>query len=132
MGAAEPLDNFFNQIEAEPRDILGPVHQRLLIHCLREVTMASKRAWHRAAVERMIYEWALFACISGNFARFVFAREFPEHILARLLQDKNAEEYEKDIITGLLDRETLLPAGVEYLYSRSGDDQVAKARSPKP
>jgi hypothetical protein len=127
MGAAEPLDNFFSQIEAEPRDILGPVHQRLLIHCLSEVTMASKWAWQRAAVERIIYEWTLFACISGNFATFVSAREFPEHILARLLQDKKAEEYEKDIITGLLDRETLLPAGVEYLYSRSGDGQVAKA-----
>ncbi|KAE8388300.1 NACHT domain-containing protein [Aspergillus alliaceus] len=35
------LVRFLTQIESEPRDLLGPVHFRLLMHCFSEVTVSS-------------------------------------------------------------------------------------------
>jgi hypothetical protein len=129
VDVAEALDDFFNQIEAEPRDILGPVHQRLLIHCLNEVIADEKDDWNRAAVETTIFEWTRWACAIGCLQSFTSAREFPDHILMRLVRDENVDDTRERIILELLCRGTLGPAVVEYLCSQSETDPLAELPS---
>jgi hypothetical protein len=126
VDVAETLDNFFKQIEAEPRDILGPVHQRLLIHCLNEVITDEKGDWNRQAVETMIYEWTRWACDMGRLESFTSARDFPVHILIRLAREESVEGTREKIILQLLSRETLCPAVVEYLCSQSDTNPLAE------
>jgi hypothetical protein len=126
VDVAGAVDDFLKQIEAEPRDILGPVHQRLLIHCLNEVIADEKGDWNRAAVETTIYEWTRWACLIGRLEPFTSAREFPVHILMRLIRDENMAHPRKSIILAFLSRETLCPAFVEYLGHQSDTNPLAK------
>jgi hypothetical protein len=67
-GGDTQLCPFFRMIEEKRRDLLGPVHQRLVMHCLSEVaplqeTLEFKQL--REDREHRLKEWLLFEC---NFA----------------------------------------------------------------
>ncbi|VTO83117.1 unnamed protein product, partial [Fusarium graminearum] len=49
---------FFEEIEKEPADLLGPTHQRLVMHCLSEATSLPDEI--RGSRERRLAEWVLF------------------------------------------------------------------------
>lgn len=55
------IQTFFDQLAAEPRDLLGPVHIRLLIHCLSEVSRKHNLPY-RSGLERYVCEWILIEC----------------------------------------------------------------------
>ncbi|KAI1126527.1 ARM repeat-containing protein [Nemania abortiva] len=59
LDAEEKAPLFFETIEAEPRDLLGSVHQRLIVHCLSEVSTAMPS---RVTLENRLLEWILFEC----------------------------------------------------------------------
>ncbi|KAK3175390.1 hypothetical protein K4F52_010306, partial [Lecanicillium sp. MT-2017a] len=54
-GEKEVVD-FFDAIEEEPLDLLGPTHQRLVMHCLSEVTWLPIRS----SLEAILAQWLLF------------------------------------------------------------------------
>ncbi|KAJ5722867.1 peptidase C14 [Penicillium malachiteum] len=56
------IGDFFHEIEKAPRDLLGPIHQRLIMHCLIEVPRESKLPC-RKDLERRLAKW-LGCCLS--------------------------------------------------------------------
>ncbi|KAH6998614.1 hypothetical protein BKA56DRAFT_649849 [Ilyonectria sp. MPI-CAGE-AT-0026] len=91
----EQLCRFFYTIEGQPRDLLGPVHQRLVMHCLSEVgplqeTLEFDRL--RRNLEAQLKQWLLFEC---NFTfnnqgqpHLSTEMEFPDSILQAVLQEE--------------------------------------------
>ncbi|PON23867.1 hypothetical protein TGAM01_v207195 [Trichoderma gamsii] len=61
----EQLSLFFQNMEDEPIDLLGPAHQQLVIHCLSEVT---SNIPIRTDLEQRLSKWLLF---EGEFTRDV-------------------------------------------------------------
>ncbi|KAF3760103.1 hypothetical protein M406DRAFT_75454 [Cryphonectria parasitica EP155] len=62
LDAKEKADEFFHAINEELRDLLGPMHQRLVMYCLNEVSADDKSAFaqHRKDLESQILQWCLF------------------------------------------------------------------------
>lgn len=77
---SEELSLFFQKIEEEPLDLLGPAHQRLVMHCLSEV---SSNLRTRPNLEQRLSKWLLFECEFMGDGRSCLAREveFPEQAL---------------------------------------------------
>ena len=59
-------EQFFAAIEDRPRDLLGPTHQRLVMHCLSE---ASAEMPLRRSLESTLKEWLAFECRFTKKAR---------------------------------------------------------------
>lgn len=79
---------FFNEIEAEPRDLLGPAHQRLVMHCLSEL---SHEIQIRQSLENTLSRWLLFECRFRKAASLSGEAEFPEAALhCALLEETKA------------------------------------------
>ncbi|KAI1128146.1 hypothetical protein F5Y10DRAFT_292310 [Nemania abortiva] len=81
------INRFFRAIEDEPRDLFGPAHQRLVMHCLSEVTPSQEMPRFnqlRTQLEGQLEKWLLFECHHGryfNVLPLVGDREFPESVL---------------------------------------------------
>ncbi|KAH8898205.1 hypothetical protein GQ53DRAFT_777676 [Thozetella sp. PMI_491] len=73
LDAEGRAEEFFKTIEREPRDLLGPTHQRLIMHCLSEV---STKISQRASLEEKL-----------SHAHLAGEAEFPEQALLNALQD---------------------------------------------
>jgi len=113
----EQLCRLFRTIKDEPRDLLGPVHQRLVMHCLNEVAPSQdevapsqdevapsqdilKFKEIRKDLEDQLKQWVLFEC-RFNFneegrSQLAAEMEFPERILDHLLY------YESDDIARIV------------------------------
>jgi HEAT repeat protein len=70
LNAEGRAKEFFEVIEHEPRDILGPMHQRLVIHCLAEIPEQSTRRQHmldfaplQSVLEKHLFKWLIFDCM---------------------------------------------------------------------
>ncbi|KAL6904384.1 armadillo-type protein [Trichoderma evansii] len=76
----EEISLFFQKIEEEPLDLLGPAHQRLVMHCLSEV---SSNLPIRIDIEQRLSKWLLFECefTKGNRSHLAREVEFPEQAL---------------------------------------------------
>ncbi|KGQ10057.1 NACHT, LRR and PYD domains-containing protein 5 [Beauveria bassiana D1-5] len=70
------LERFFAALEQEPIDLLGPAHQRLIMHCLAEVA-ANTELLVRSKLELMLSHWAHFEYIFGRYERLIREPEFP-------------------------------------------------------
>ncbi|KAI1774405.1 armadillo-type protein [Hypoxylon cercidicola] len=69
---------FFDAIEHEPRDLFGPTHQRLVMHCLSEATtLDSKR---RSDLESRLSQWLRLECHLGE-SFLLEESEFPDGAL---------------------------------------------------
>lgn len=92
----EQLCRLFLTIKDEPRDLLGPVHQRLVMHCLNEVAPSQdllKFNEIREDLEDQLKQWVLFEC-RFNFneegrSQLAAEMEFPERILNQLLYQES-------------------------------------------
>ncbi|KAL2825344.1 hypothetical protein BDW59DRAFT_161820 [Aspergillus cavernicola] len=64
--AEEPIQRYFQELAAEPLDLLGSVHHRLLMNCLGEVVPDVQSNWDRELVEHQIYSWVQFELNFSN------------------------------------------------------------------
>ncbi|KAM0462960.1 hypothetical protein ACHAPV_003083 [Trichoderma viride] len=81
----EEISLFFQNIEDEPLDLLGPAHQRLVMHCLSEVT---SNILIRTDLEQRLSKWLLFECeIMKNASSLASEVEFPEQALDTALRE---------------------------------------------
>ncbi|OGE47082.1 hypothetical protein PENARI_c067G09074 [Penicillium arizonense] len=95
LGETETLP-FFKVIDEKPLDILGPTHQRLIIHCLSEVRHPFPL---RRKIEVHLSGWLLFQCnkLQGLHGPYVWTDtlaseiEFPEQAIADVLQKEGDE-----------------------------------------
>ncbi|OQE13653.1 hypothetical protein PENFLA_c045G03245 [Penicillium flavigenum] len=87
---------FLRKIEEEPLDLLGPTHQRLVMHCLSEVRHSFPL---RRKLEGHLSRWLVFQCKKLNKwdERFEWRdtlaseHEFPEQAIADTLQKEGDE-----------------------------------------
>ena len=112
------LGEFFDLLEAEPRDLLGYAHLRLMMNCIVEVAVASYGIWDRERIDGQILSW-IDSGFSHIVTRFVLTseREYPQHILQKLV---SAEARNAQL---LLMRETYSPAFVRALCSLTSSSQ---------
>ncbi|KAG4269290.1 hypothetical protein FPRO04_12067 [Fusarium proliferatum] len=74
-------------IEEEPLDLLGPSHQRLIMHCLSEIPRPeTEPPSYRARLEKTLSDWLLFECDFKESASLAIEAEFPDSSLQIALQ----------------------------------------------
>ncbi|CAI7667678.1 unnamed protein product [Penicillium bialowiezense] len=88
----EGIDKFFNTLDKAPLDILGSVHQRVIMHCLSEVNSTCSSL--RSGLEDRLSQWLLFQIklISArgrenntDVVTLASEIEFPDRVLCDLL-----------------------------------------------
>ncbi|KXJ84913.1 hypothetical protein Micbo1qcDRAFT_154579 [Microdochium bolleyi] len=97
---------FFNILEEPPLDLLGPAHQRLVMHCLGEV---SGDLEIRERLETRLSEWLLFECQFTGETKLATELEFPETALS-IAFDKGP--YFTAMILRSLERRVIIPSGI--------------------
>ncbi|KAF1950992.1 hypothetical protein CC80DRAFT_425498 [Byssothecium circinans] len=102
---------FFEAIEQEPRDLLGPTHQRLVMHCLSEVERKEVTFTElRMKLEKQLEEWLLFECNWRKDCQLAREIECPEQVLVDVL--KQASEDARLILLECLDSRAAVPFSV--------------------
>ncbi|KAI1176507.1 hypothetical protein F4777DRAFT_546544 [Nemania sp. FL0916] len=94
--------DFFTTIDEKPLDLLGPVHQRLVIRCLSE-TDPSALPGTRLALETRLTQWLLFECHLRRNIHLASESEFPIRALHTAL-DKSDVIHRHAIIGSLRSR----------------------------
>ncbi|KAL7971774.1 armadillo-type protein [Trichoderma sp. SZMC 28014] len=86
----EEISLFFQSIESQPLDLLGPAHQRLAMHCLSEVT---SNIQIRTDIEQRLSKWLLFECDIMHLPHSYLATEveFPERALDTAIREASDE-----------------------------------------
>ncbi|CAG8188535.1 unnamed protein product [Penicillium salamii] len=95
-GELEELERFFRTLDQKPLDLLGVVHQRLLMHCLNETGSDFSL---RSKIEGHLSKWLVFQCRSMQPVRKIYSprmyryqtlaseAEFPGKAFAGLLDE---------------------------------------------
>ncbi|KLP14898.1 Uncharacterized protein LW94_2076 [Fusarium fujikuroi] len=79
-------------IEEEPLDLLGPSHQRLIMHCLSEIPRsATEPPSSRARFEKTLSDWLLFEYDLRKDTSLAIEAEFPDRSLQIALQQGQTE-----------------------------------------
>ncbi|KUL81955.1 hypothetical protein ZTR_10973 [Talaromyces verruculosus] len=97
----EQVCSFLKKMEEEPRDLLGPAHQRLLMHCFSEVPQLEDSALTKGSSDSLLdlrekmelgcIQWSHYENLSLEEMRLCSETEFPEHVLCKLLQESSSQ-----------------------------------------
>ncbi|KAJ0304363.1 hypothetical protein Brms1b_011261 [Colletotrichum noveboracense] len=98
LDETEKAGSFFDEIEQGPVDVLGPAHQRLVMHCLNEALNLSKGL--RKQREDKIYQWVLFERNSTRSSTFIKESEIPEGVLNHALRASGDKTIFLDALRG--------------------------------
>ncbi|KAK4038962.1 hypothetical protein C8A01DRAFT_47479 [Parachaetomium inaequale] len=118
-------EEFFKAIEDKPRDLLGPTHQRLVMHCLSETSTEMPL---RRRLEEGLKEWLLFECNFTKQARLASEVEFPERVLSDALQE---ESFVKLIILESVAKWPTLPSSMVNMIVSWLEDGESKGSKTK-
>jgi HEAT repeat protein len=108
------LYRFFKMLNDEPRDLLGPVHQRLLMHCFSEVPSSdtkSKLEDLRTEMESKLKQLAFLEYKVRKEMKLCWEMEFPVHILLE------EESTKKAILRALVHRPQLSSVLLNWVAS---------------
>ncbi|KAK4464109.1 hypothetical protein QBC42DRAFT_264319 [Cladorrhinum samala] len=111
-------EEFFTAIENKPRDLLGPTHQRLVMHCLSEV---SAQMPLRESLEEKLKKWLLFECKFTGQARLASEVEFPEGAVLDALHEE--PDVKMIVLRSLAKRPTLPSRIVDLILSWLDDGE---------
>ncbi|KAK3355238.1 hypothetical protein B0H65DRAFT_515860 [Neurospora tetraspora] len=112
LNAEGKAEKFFQAIEDEPHDLLGPTHQRLVMHCLSEVSTEMSL---RKRLEVKLKEWLLFEYKFTGKTRLASEVEFPESALLDTLQEVGI--YEKIRILKWVATRPMIPPPIVILVT---------------
>ncbi|PMB65569.1 NACHT, LRR and PYD domains-containing protein 3 [Beauveria bassiana] len=104
-------------IEQEPLDLLGPIHQRLVMHCLSEIL---SKLPTRGALEQRLAQWLLFECQLNNSAKLASEIEFPNLALKTVLLHESTD-FRKTILQSLASRASIPQDVAEMVAGRLDD-----------
>ncbi|KAI0182207.1 pfs domain-containing protein [Xylaria flabelliformis] len=91
-GEDNGIGRFFDLIGDQPLDLIGPVHQRLIMHCLSEVPPEKKGfSAKRNNLEDQLGRWLVFECEFMEHSRFAHEVEFPAVPLQRVLETTSVD-----------------------------------------
>ena len=87
------LLDYLDTLQTQSNDLFGPVHHRLLMHCLSETTPSEQHSIRsfREQVEDNLKQWALSECKTNQNMGLMKEREFPEDLLKALLVDPSRD-----------------------------------------
>ncbi|KAJ9214243.1 hypothetical protein DTO166G4_4088 [Paecilomyces variotii] len=104
----ERLHTFFEMLRSAPSDLLGPGHQRILMHCLSEVPPMSSFGDTRTEIENQLKRWAFFEYELHKKMELCRGMEFPDHLLDTMLEE-GAEDVKEHILKILRERAQISP-----------------------
>ncbi|KAJ9263329.1 hypothetical protein DTO195F2_2985 [Paecilomyces variotii] len=104
----ERLHTFFEMLRSAPSDLLGPGHQRILMHCLSEVPPMSSFGDIRTEIENQLKQWAFFEYELHKKMELCREMEFPDHLLDTMLEE-GTDDIKEHILKVLRDRARILP-----------------------
>ena len=120
----EQLRRFFDTIEDEPRDLLGPTHLQIFMHCFSEVPHSNRGKYSKhlqMKVDGWCKQWSLFEYKLYKQMNLCCETEFPDHVLKEMLQTQ-ADDVREAILVAIKQRR-LLPSGLsESITAFLGDD----------
>ncbi|EXU98735.1 NACHT and HEAT repeat domain protein [Metarhizium robertsii] len=118
----DQICDFFYMVQNEPRDLLGPVHQRLVIHCLSEISLQKVPKFQKfyQQLEYEAKQWLLLELRVNYRSRLAAEMEFPDKILAEAFEAKSEEgfrELKSSLYNSLHDRPVLPLAVMDHITS---------------
>jgi hypothetical protein len=125
LGRGEELVEFFGAIEAEPLDLLGPTHQRLMLHCLSECSVDAGETTQQISqellsiktmTEERLQRWLQLGCRLTGRASLGVDVDFPDSILIAVFQCSN-HDVKVAITRSLATHRTCSPAVGHLLAS---------------
>lgn len=92
VGLLEPdkVQTFFDAIQRQPLDLLGPTHQRLVMHCLSEAKNWTDQ-W-RITLESRLSQWLSRECDMRGSSLLVAESEFPDEVLFTALAGSSSKK----------------------------------------
>lgn len=126
----EKLCDFFNVIEDEPQDLLGPAHQRLLMHCFSEVAPSNSKPLLkdlRKKMERRCRQWSTYEHKRLNRMHLCRESEFPDKVLSEMLLEMS-DNVKIAILQALLGRSQLPSSVLEEIVDLSTGSADPKVR----
>lgn len=122
----EQLCLFFKLVEKEPRDLFGPGHQRLVMHCLNEVhpSQTNDESFHkmRMALENHLKEWLLYECRVLGKSWLAAESEFPCSVVLSAFREAPPES--KAIIVKTMGQRRSIPLEVVSLLMALAKDNT--------
>lgn len=107
------ITNFFEALEREPIDLLGPTHQRLIMHCVAELVQPNSTGL-RTSLENQLSQWLEFECEVRGTSRFATETELSERVLILVLE-RASEKVKITILRVLGQRRNLSLHMVEFV-----------------
>ncbi|CAI4211604.1 unnamed protein product [Parascedosporium putredinis] len=96
LGLEKDYLSFFKALEQEPVDLLGPSHQRLIMHCLNEAGQRTGQRGEvsklRAKLEERLLQWLYLECNYTGKTYLARETEFPNKVLERALKEGSRDQ----------------------------------------
>ena len=127
-GGDTQLCRLFRTIEKEPRDLLGPAHQRLIMHCLSEVTPSQETPEFnrfRKVLEGQLKQWLLFECKLNGDMQLGIETECPDRLFPLLIRRESVTFI---VLMALKRRPRISMEIVDQAASWLKDDSSAKLK----
>jgi HEAT repeat protein/GTPase SAR1 family protein len=124
--------NFFDEIQSRPTDLLGPTHQRLIMHCLEETVCHLPRQV-RENLEDRLSQWLQFECAFRGSALLASEPEYPDRSLQMAL--KSCDDTGKSAIVRMLGAterhlsRDIIVALIPFLRQTDGDIRYCAAKA---
>ncbi|ETS75574.1 hypothetical protein PFICI_12518 [Pestalotiopsis fici W106-1] len=116
------LEEFFPTLETEPIDMIGVVHQRLLMHCWNEVSPDdTKFLAERQNFEDRLYRAAMEQFKLTDSVSVIEEVEFPEKPLLRVLRSFS-DELRRTVLRSIMFRGMVPVTALRLIYSSLRDD----------
>lgn len=94
--------SLLSEYEEEPHDLLGPVHQQLVMHCLDELMLCEPNlSQFQSKLEDQLSQWLLFEC--------KFTKKPPQLTRERELSDWVLQSWVLDLLSSVVIPEYYVP-----------------------
>ncbi len=114
----EALNRFFILLEAEPRDLFGAHHQRLIMNGLHEASRAPSvglRPEIREGLEQHLGQWLVLEIDKREKCTLAYQPTFPEHLLLKYLQKARSGKIKNVVATAFEHRSALSKGALQAL-----------------
>ncbi len=122
----EALNRFFRLLEAEPRDLFGAAHQRLLINVLHEASRTpgiELAPTIRDRLEQGLEQWLRLEMAQTGEGTLASVPTFPEHALLQCLKAAKSERAKKKLACALGNRPALSASALAALIALMKDPE---------
>ncbi len=116
----EALNRFFILLEAEPRDLLGAHHQRVIMSCLHETSRTPGVGLSpeiRNRLEQGLAQWLQFEIDKRGECTLAYQPTFPEHLLLQCLQKTTSAQTKQAVATAFRHRSALSDSALQALIA---------------